>query len=260
MVRQKKQLILDGYHSESNRRTVKTGVYSIIHESKPNIYYVGSASIKSPDKIITKGFYLRWRLHLYNLKLGIHHSKRLQRVCSKYGTEGLRFSIIELIDNLPETLIRETFWISKLEAYTEGYNGRPDSLSSIGCKHLTSKGKRVTQYSRNGKFIRSYKSARRASIVTKVSYKKISLCCKGNVPSAGGFVWRFFKDEYDTHRISNVDASTKKVTSYTGRNKVVNSYNSITEASKDTGITLSNISMCCSGKRKFAGGLRWEYT
>lgn len=36
-------------------------------------------------------------------------------------------------------------------------------------------------------------------------------------------------------------------------------YNSLTEASKDTGCSNSKISLCCSGKRKKTGGLEWEY-
>ncbi len=36
-------------------------------------------------------------------------------------------------------------------------------------------------------------------------------------------------------------------------------YNSLTEASKDTGCSNSKISLCCSGKRKQTGNLEWEY-
>ena len=36
-------------------------------------------------------------------------------------------------------------------------------------------------------------------------------------------------------------------------------YESLTEASRQTSIAVSNISECCNGKRKTAGGFHWEY-
>ena len=35
-------------------------------------------------------------------------------------------------------------------------------------------------------------------------------------------------------------------------------YNSMKDASLDTGVNISKISLCCSGKRKRAGGLTWR--
>ena len=36
-------------------------------------------------------------------------------------------------------------------------------------------------------------------------------------------------------------------------------YESITIASKETGVSLSGISACCKGKLKKSGGYKWEY-
>ena len=36
-------------------------------------------------------------------------------------------------------------------------------------------------------------------------------------------------------------------------------YESISEAAKQTGTQRSNISKCCNGERKTAGGLEWQY-
>ena len=45
-------------------------------------------------------------------------------------------------------------------------------------------------------------------------------------------------------------------TDINGNKKV---YTSLSEASKETGINISNICRCCKGRTKKAGGYRWEY-
>lgn len=40
--------------------------------------------------------------------------------------------------------------------------------------------------------------------------------------------------------------------------QVINIYNSMMNAERETGIKNSNISECCSGKRKTAGGFKWK--
>lgn len=57
---------------------------------------------------------------------------------------------------------------------------------------------------------------------------------------------------------NGVEASKKPVNQLKG-NHIIASFESISDASKQTGINLSNISQCCMGKRKRAGGYHWEY-
>ena len=42
-------------------------------------------------------------------------------------------------------------------------------------------------------------------------------------------------------------------------NKIVNIFNSLTEAEEHTGILQGHISSCCTGKRKTTGGYKWRY-
>ena len=58
----------------------------------------------------------------------------------------------------------------------------------------------------------------------------------------------------------SVDAKWKlSVCQLTLELKHIKTYNSITEAEIETGIKGSNISACCKGKRKTAGGYVWQY-
>jgi hypothetical protein len=52
---------------------------------------------------------------------------------------------------------------------------------------------------------------------------------------------------------------SKKVSQYTLDGNLVKTYNSTSEAEKETHIRSGNISRCCSGNRPTAGGFRWEY-
>lgn len=51
----------------------------------------------------------------------------------------------------------------------------------------------------------------------------------------------------------------KKVSQIDINNKVLKQWNSITEANKYTGISISGISRCCNNKKEKAGGYRWKF-
>ena len=70
-------------------------------------------------------------------------------------------------------------WRYKDEWFDLGLDRRPKSYI-------------VEQYSMDGKFIDEHLSIRKALISTGIKNKKlISKCCKGEVRSAGGFIWKY---------------------------------------------------------------------
>lgn len=50
-----------------------------------------------------------------------------------------------------------------------------------------------------------------------------------------------------------------KITQYDLNNNIIQSFNSINEASIETGIDRTVIGKCCKGIRKTAGGFKWQY-
>ena len=54
-------------------------------------------------------------------------------------------------------------------------------------------------------------------------------------------------------------ARSKPVLQFTKDGKFVNEYYSAWEAARQTGIAQSGISNCCNGKRKSAGGFKWQH-
>ena len=60
------------------------------------------------------------------------------------------------------------------------------------------------------------------------------------------------------HVLAN-EVTKKKVAQYDKQNNLLNTYESISEASRKTGITITNISYSANGKRKTAGGFIWHF-
>lgn len=52
---------------------------------------------------------------------------------------------------------------------------------------------------------------------------------------------------------------SKQVEQLDSSGKLINRFSSLTEATKQTGVSTGNISLCCNGKRKFANGFKWRF-
>ncbi len=69
--------------------------------------------------------------------------------------------------------------------------------------------KPVAQFTKNGEFVRNYKSITEASSTTGISYSGISNCCRGVQKTSGGYVWIY----------RNTNSQNKKVINKSSKNK-----------------------------------------
>lgn len=60
------------------------------------------------------------------------------------------------------------------------------------------------------------------------------------------------------HILAN-EATKKKVIQCDKNNKTINAFNSISDAGRETGISITSISYVCNNKRKTAGGYIWHF-
>jgi group I intron endonuclease len=98
-----------------------SGIYKIQSALKPNKCYIGSA----------KDIFLRWRIHLNDLRLNKHHSSKLQNHFNKYGEGDLFFTVILGCDK--EDLIKtEQYFI---DSYKPFFNCSITAGSPLGVKH-----------------------------------------------------------------------------------------------------------------------------
>ena len=102
---------------------MKSGIYRIRNLINEKIY-IGSAV----------DFVVRWRVHLHQLRRGIHHSKYLQNSWNKHGKKKFVFEIIEIIEDKTKLLEREQFYLDTLTPYNSeiGYNICRTAGSTLG--------------------------------------------------------------------------------------------------------------------------------
>ncbi len=115
----------------------------------------------------------------------------------------------------------------------------------------------ILQYSTNGILLNEFSSLTLASKTLKINLSAISMCCKDKIKIAGGYIWRFKEDNIE--RVESQKTKEKAVIQYSFEGKYLTEFSSITEAMIKTNINKSNISACCKGKQKSAGGFIWKY-
>lgn len=128
-------LEIKNFTQEENLRSC--GVYLISHDCT-NLKYVGSTYQKY-------GFKGRWLTHLNGLIKGVGN-RVLINIYKKYGIEGFKFSILEVIYDINILRERELFWINYLDTYNNGCNVSLNTEQPIlGFKRLpiTDKHKRI---------------------------------------------------------------------------------------------------------------------
>ncbi len=119
----------------------------------------------------------------------------------------------------------------------------------------------VVQLGLDGRYIAEFKSGREASEITGVNETTINKCClgKSHYKSGGKFIWVYKKD-YDPHNDITYDNNTlKPVVQLDKLGNFIAEYNTIRDASINTNICDSNITMCCKGNYRHAGEYIWIY-
>lgn len=128
-------------------------------------------------------------------------------------------------------------------------------------KEIGKLGITIDQYDLGGKFIRTFETGSKACRVVntgaerKISKGQIINCCKNDNYSAAGYLWRFHGDNPPKpYR----DRYYCPILQLTKDGQIVNCFNSLDEASRNTNIQKSNITYCLNGKRQSAGGYLWQ--
>lgn len=180
----------------------------------------------------------------------------------EHGWDDFIFEIIEYC-NQEQLNEREKYWISYYDTYYHGYN---ETLGGEGGP-ASGKKKPVAQYDLEGNFIAAYESELDAE--RKLGFKSkssnISRVCSGEAYKSKGFQWRFITNDIDYK--SNIGSCPQKARYSNKTNKIaqcdiethniIQIFNSISEASRKTGINRQNISSVCNNRNKSASGYYW---
>jgi hypothetical protein len=138
----------------------------------------------------------------------------------------------------------------------KGFIWKYDDGSEIVMKDVKLLKKPVIQYDLTLNELNKFDSIKEASKKTKVAENGIVRCCKGEYLTAGNFIWRY-NDDIELSIREN--KKKKSVIQYDKSLIQLNRFNSITEASIKTEISINSIWSCCKGINKIGGGYIWKY-
>lgn len=138
-------------------------------------------------------------------------------------------------------------------------------------KYTYEKSPAVDQYSKDGKFIKSWNHLVDAAKTLKIENSTILEVCKGHRITAGKFIWRFKGDPLNKYKIKPsrpspekqkeimqkiISKLSKPVFQYDLNGNFITEYESTQDVKRLTGIRCSDV---CTGRRKTAGGYIWKY-
>lgn len=176
---------------------------------------------------------------------GAKHSERTRKKISELR-KGIVFSE-EHLKNLAEALRNRNYTHSK------------ETIEKISKANKI----KVSQYAKDGTFIKTWDSISEAYEGLNIHGQHISSCCNNKRKSAGGFVWRYANEPLTKEHLAwcnkKQHANTRKINQYNKDGMFIKSWGSINQAAKELDITEQHISGCCRGKRKTAGGYIWKY-
>ena len=131
-----------------------------------------------------------------------------------------------------------------------------DDGGKIIIKYIKLLKKPVIQYDLKLNELNKFESIKEASVKTKISENGIVRCCKNKDLTAGNFIWRYNNGSEFSIRENK---QKKSVIQYDKNLIKLDKFNSITEASIKTGVSINSIWSCCKGINKIGGGYIWRY-
>lgn len=237
---------------------MKSGVYKITNVVNNKIYVGSTSNLKN-----------RRTGHFSSLRKGIHHNKHLQFSYNKYGESNFVFEVLEYCD-ISLITKREQYYIDTLKPQ---YNKRIDAQNNRGMKYGT----------RSEEHKKKLSLANVGKVLSLEIRKAISKSLKGKPkpPRSKEHSEKIAKTKRgvpmnenlkEKLRLANTGRKMKEESKELFRLKMcvtvyqysldkvfIKEWLGAAVAARALGITQSNITMCCQGKRKQAMGFIWSY-
>lgn len=182
----------------------------------------------------------------------------LYTAMKKYGKDNFIITEVEKVTEINKNLLsqklnqREIFYIDSLKTRKPcGYN-MTDGGVLLPNTYVR---KPVCNYDLERNLVNEFESITDAACYYNISQADITHCCnREKLNMVGGYIWRFKGDDCD---VKSVEIPAKVIIQYDFEGNFINKYYGIKEATIKTGIR--NISNCCNGRYKSAGGYIWRF-
>lgn len=139
-----------------------------------------------------------------------------------------------------------------------GYVWRYYKKDKIDVDFSKLQSKPVSQYTKKGIFVKTYKSIKDA--VEENGFKdssSIGACCMRKRNSAHGFIWRYLGDKDINTNLKF--AGNRKINQYDLDGNYIKTFNTLKDAGMEIGVPWQAIQRVCNGKRKTSHGYIWKY-
>lgn len=233
--------------------------------------------ITSPSGSIYIGKTVNFRNRMYSYQS--LHCKKQPKLYNSLAKHGFKAHVVEIIwqgdCNELELGIIEMFWIQVKDSIATGMNLTKGGEGAAGYKMSNEQRQKISELMKNRKWTDNQRQLAKARMKadnpmkSEDSRKKLSESRKGIK----------FSEEHKRKLLSNLNtlearqkaANSKKGKRIGGDNHnsrkvyqkngevVVAEYDSAASASRATGIQRVNITKCCTGNRRIAGGFNWSY-
>lgn len=250
---------------------MKSGIYRIRNVVNGKLY-IGS----------TKDFSYRKHCHFKLLKENKHHSIKLQRAYNKYGADKFVFEVIVKCPveyllkveqwffdtSFPDYNISKTAkanYVKKKNVSNFSKKGNPGVRSEKSKKQMSvaaaSRKRKVYQIDLTTyEIIAEFASMSETSKTLNIPVAQIKACCHGRNLSAKGYIFCLV-DKYSISYLITQKNKFKryKLISQIKNGVTINTFAGVQQASKETGVTTSNIHSCLKQHSNTAGGYEWKY-
>ena len=214
---------------------MKNIVYKVTNTSDGKVY-IGAT---------TKSLEDRKKDHIKKSKM--RKSYAFQNAIATYGEEAFIWEQIDTAFSIDELAKKEKQYILKYNSKEEGYNS--DCGGGIQ--------KTVYQYDIvTGELVNKHASLSVAGALISANKQDLSKVCLSVNKAFKGFYWTYDRVE---KFIPVKDKRKKKIQQFTLGSEFVNEFNSVSEASKQTGYNKTSIAKVCRRERKSSGGYHWKY-
>jgi group I intron endonuclease len=251
-----------------NRKLSKNpiyGIYQIKNLINGKVYIGQSKDIER-----------RWEQHKY-----VKNATYISRAIKKYGVNNFEFTTLEEIDEINNNLLMELEqkWMDNKKSYNKKYGYNLNEKSKVNYTEKRNKdfglkiskikkdmnhcGKNITQFSKDGFFIKTWKSAAEVERILNIKATNISRVCLKKQKSAGNFIWRFENEQLTSNEIIEINTqkrNRKRVLQMDMDFKPLNQFNSLIEACNHVkGKYIENIINVCKGNNNSYMGFKWKY-
>lgn len=139
--------------------------------------------------------------------------------------------------------------VNNLEWTTSSGNNSHAWQNNLNTPHIL---RPVEQYNLMGEYIQTFPSI--ASAVNTTGASKIREVANGNRKSSGGYIWKWVENFIPEDR-----GKAKKVAMLDDKQNILQIFNSVSEAAKQTGANRKGISAVCLGKQKKCFNCYWKF-